>query len=760
VPDGAGFYVEPSVDDQSLRPSDKALRRIKRRDRIAAYVITMGGVLVVCAVLGILFVILSVAYPLFLPAETKPFAEIAPADLPGTETVAIGIGEYLETAYVIDAGGMATFYELPDGTQHSTTQLERPDGASTVGRAFRMSRVGDHALFWDNGAVTVARVEIRPQFDDAGVRTFRREAETAAAFEPIENGPAQLIAVSLGEDDAATRVAVNASGALFIEQVRVSTGFLDQGERTVTTETVSDVTQGNITALVLDAAGEQLYVGSDEGYLGRWSLREPGSSERLNHFKLQQDRSAITSLAMIFGDYSVAVADSSGAFSTWFPVSSDDGGATDLREIHVFPKQAEPVVDIIPAQDSKAFYTKSSDGALNGWHMTSEKHLLAIDVSGEAELAGLADRGNGIAVLADNTLQLWSIDAPHPETSFGTLFTPVWYEKYPAPSLTWQSSASSDDFEPKLSLVPLIFGSFKGTIYAMVFAVPLALFGAIYTSQFAANSVAGSIKSAIEIMAAIPSVVIGFLAALWFAPILDRFIVPALLALIVFPIVLIGFVALWHPFRETRFAKRVRRGYEFVVVVPVLAVAGLITFMAGGWIESTAFGGSFQQWLFDTSGQTYDQRNSIVIAFALGFAVVPLIFTIAEDAISNVPFGLRAASLALGASRWQTVWRVVLPSASPGIFAAMIIGFGRAVGETMIVLMATGNTPILDISPFNGMRTLSANIAVEIPEAPVDGTLYRVLFLSAVLLLILTSILNTAADLIRQRLRKKYGQFQ
>ena len=103
---------------------------------------------------------------------------------------------------------------------------------------------------------------------------------------------------------------------------------------------------------------------------------------------------------------------------------------------------------------------------------------------------------------------------------------------------------------------------------------------------------------------------------------------------------------------------------------------------------------------------------------------------------------------------------MVLPTASPGIFAGIIIGFGRAVGETMIVLMATGNTPILDWSPFNGMRTLSANIAVEIPEAPVGGTLYRVLFLSAVLLLLLTSILNTMAELIRQHLRNKYGLSQ
>ena len=113
----------------------------------------------------------------------------------------------------------------------------------------------------------------------------------------------------------------------------------------------------------------------------------------------------------------------------------------------------------------------------------------------------------------------------------------------------------------------------------------------------------------------------------------------------------------------------------------------------------------------------------------------------------------------MGASRWQTLWRIILPSASPGIFAAVMIGFGRAVGETMIVFMATGNTPILDMSPFNGFRTLSANIAVEITEAPVGGTLYRVLFLCAVLLFLLTFLLNTLAELVRQHLRKRYGRY-
>jgi len=140
----------------------------------------------------------------------------------------------------------------------------------------------------------------------------------------------------------------------------------------------------------------------------------------------------------------------------------------------------------------------------------------------------------------------------------------------------------------------------------------------------------------------------------------------------------------------------------------------------------------------------------------MGFAVIPIIFTISEDALSSVPQHLKAASLALGASPWQTATRVILPTASAGIFSALMVGFGRAVGETMIVLMATGNTPIMEWSLFNGMRTLSANIAVEISEAPQGGTLFRVLFLSALLLFLLTFLVNTLAEVLRQRLRRKY----
>jgi len=139
----------------------------------------------------------------------------------------------------------------------------------------------------------------------------------------------------------------------------------------------------------------------------------------------------------------------------------------------------------------------------------------------------------------------------------------------------------------------------------------------------------------------------------------------------------------------------------------------------------------------------------------MGFAVIPIIYTLSEDALAAVPEHLRAASLAVGATRWQTAISVILPTAASGLFSACMIGLGRAVGETMIVLMAAGNTPVLDWNIFNGFRTLSANIAVELPEAVQHGTSYRMLFLAALTLFVMTFVLNTAAEFVRQRFRKR-----
>jgi phosphate transport system permease protein len=204
------------------------------------------------------------------------------------------------------------------------------------------------------------------------------------------------------------------------------------------------------------------------------------------------------------------------------------------------------------------------------------------------------------------------------------------------------------------------------------------------------------------------------------------------------------------------FRQRFKHGSEVALIIPVVLIGAAISFALGNLVELSALGGDYQAWFLRVLGLSYDQRNSVVVGLAMGFAVIPIIFTIAEDSLSNVPPYLAAGSLALGATRWQTALKVVLPSASPGIFSAVMIGFGRAVGETMIVLMATGNTPVTNWNPFKGFRALSANIAVELPEAPEGGTLFRVLFLAAFLLFLMTFAVNTAAELIRIRLRKKF----
>jgi len=215
------------------------------------------------------------------------------------------------------------------------------------------------------------------------------------------------------------------------------------------------------------------------------------------------------------------------------------------------------------------------------------------------------------------------------------------------------------------------------------------------------------------------------------------------------------FAWIWHKLPK-KYTLWLPEGWAAALLIPV--VSGLIWLSLGMsyTLEQVLFDGDMRHWL-NSVGITFDQRNSLVVGFAMGFAVIPMVFSITEDAMFSVPKHLTTGSLALGATPWQTMTRVVILTASPGIFSAVMIGMGRAVGETMIVLMATGNTPIMNFNIFEGLRTLSANIAVEMPEAEVFSTHYRVLFLAALVLFLFTFFVNTMAEVVRHRLRKRYG---
>lgn len=259
------------------------------------------------------------------------------------------------------------------------------------------------------------------------------------------------------------------------------------------------------------------------------------------------------------------------------------------------------------------------------------------------------------------------------EAAISRMFLPV-SPKPGAPAVySWQPVSKV----PKYSLPPLFVGTIKVTIVALLFALPLSLGAAVFTSEFAPSSLKEVVKPVIEMLAGIPSVVLGF----------------------------------------------------FALIVMADTVQG-------------ALGLDFR-------------LNTITTGLALGLAVIPIVYTVAEDALSAVPQTFRDGSQALGATPWQTAWRVVLPAAFPGIFAACVLGFGRAVGETMIVLMASGNAAVMSWNPAHPFRNFSATIAAELGEVVRGSAHYHVLFFIGVLLFIFTFLLNLLAQWFVGRFRRR-----
>jgi phosphate transport system permease protein len=505
-----------------------------------------------------------------------------------------------------------------------------------------------------------------------------------------------------------------------------------------------------VTAIAVGGNGTAI-AGTSLGGVHVWELEETASVETA---KIAP--SPITSLGYVIGDRTFIAGTANGQVSAWFRAPAGADQELKLVRAAEFEPQGAAITGFAASTRDRTFATASADGEVVLRHQTSGRTLLTLTGTTAVTHMVMTPRSDGVFVVRAGTeIDQFALANPHPEVSWHTLFGKVWYEGYSQPEYVWQSTGATDDFEPKISLVPLIFGTIKGTFYALIIAIPLAVFGALYTSQFVHPSIRSRIKPTVEIMAALPSVVIGFIAGLYLAPVVERNLVGVMLLVVTLPVAGTSGLLIWN-LLPRQVQLRLRIGSELLVIVPMLLFGAWVAVTMAPTVEAILFAGDARQWLSTTLGITYDQRNSLVVGLAMGFAVIPIIFTISEDAFASVPSALSAVSFALGASRWQTALRVVIPTASPGVFSAIMVGFGRAVGETMIVLMATGNTPVLDWSLFNGFRTLSANIAVEIPEAPQGATLYRTLFMSAALLFIMTFTLNTIAEIIRQRLRERY----
>ncbi len=270
--------------------------------------------------------------------------------------------------------------------------------------------------------------------------------------------------------------------------------------------------------------------------------------------------------------------------------------------------------------------------------------------------------------VAKEAIPVLTSSAVHEEVTVGSMLAPQASGRF-----VWQPVSET----PKYSLLPLLIGTLKVTIVALLIALPIAVGAAIFTSEFAPQGAREIIKPAVELLAGIPSVVIGFFALM------------------------------------------------------VLA-----------------------SWLSDGFGIMI-RLNAITAGIGLALAVIPIVYTVAEDALSAVPQTFRDGSLALGANHWQTAWRVVLPAAMPGVFAACVLGAGRAIGETMIVLMASGNAATMSLDPTQSFRSFSATIAAELGEVVQGSPHYHVLFFIGAFLFLITFLMNLAGHWYVNRLREK-----
>jgi phosphate transport system permease protein len=592
--------------------------------------------------------------------------------------------------------------------------------------------------------------------------------------------------------------------------------------------------------LLVSSLGDNVFVAYTSGRLLRFDTRDFENARLVEDVDIVPEQGEeLTALQYLLGRTTLIAGDSLGRVNAWFGTKPSNAATNDgivLEKAHQFPTADAPVTSLAVSSRMRIAAAGYENGRVRAFYVTSERTVIDTEVADDRPIGrvSISPKSDALLAVTADGVSRWDFDPRHPEITPATLFRPVWYEGYNAPTYAWQTSSGTDKFEPKYGLTPLIYGTLKATFYSMIFGAPIALLAAIYTSEFLRPKWKATIKPAIEMMASLPSVVLGFIAGLVIAPAIED-IVPSVLAC--FFTVPLAFLLGAQVWRVLPGAKSIQYSYlRFPLMLAVVLPLGIL---AGGWIgpviEAQMFGGDLKAWLNDLHGSavpgwiffllpacalvvvwtvttylnpwlravasnssrqtaalisfgtfvagvvaalalavlvaflldllhldprgtvvdTYVQRNALVVGFIMGFAIIPIIYTIADDALSSVPAHLRSASLGAGATPWQTAMRIVIPTAMSGLFSALMIGLGRAVGETMIVLMAAGNTPIMEWNIFNGFQTLSAAIATELPEAPRQSTHYRTLFLAALTLFVITFAVNTLAELVRQRFRRR-----
>jgi phosphate transport system permease protein len=823
------------------------------------------------AAVVLIFVFLAwVVLPLFGGAEVAESSRLAMERTEREpEPIHIQVDEYRsQVAVLLDDGRIRVLRFDDGGLLEELTPF--PNGAPT---AWSFDPEGGRAVFgFADGSVSEATLsfatsfprpgELPPALDALGegqlgvhdggivqrtpggalrVQRFRLQlgdpvpSERAAAVELVD-------AVEFAEKTIIG--AYTAGGHLDLRVAELEYDMFEDEEVLVVEEFELDLASAPLDArplgLHLGGLGDVVYLTFDDGSLLRYDVRKPAQASYVEQVDLTpEDDALLTVTAPLLGRSTILSGDSQGRLRAWFTTKPEEAGTVDGATLvlgHDLPSGPAAVTALGPSPRSRMLAVGFADGTVQLQHVTTEQRLVTASTTdiGELVAAVVVPKEDGIVALGQRGLTVLDVDPGHPEATLAALFLPVWYEGYPAPEHSWQSSSGTDDFEAKLGLFPLIFGTLKATLYSMLFGAPLALLAAIFTSEFLDRRLRTPIKSTIEVMASLPSVVLGFLAALVIAPALQGYLPAILASFLTLPLSLLLGAYAWQMLPQ-RTAMRLRGWPQLACTALMLPLGVVLALGLGPWLESALFAGDVIRWLDGQVGQarggwailllpvsalvvlfvggrltqpvfrrkmqswsratcarmdalrfllgfvavlglayatgwlleglgsdprgsfvdTYVQRNSLIVGFVMGFAIIPIIYTLSEDALSSVPEHLRLASLGAGATTWQTATRVIVPTAMSGLFSAVMIGLGRAVGETMIVLMATGNTAVMEWNVFSGFRTLSANLAVELPEAVQGSTHYRTLFLAALVLFAMTFFLNTLAESVRQRFRKR-----
>lgn len=830
----AGKPLRSSMSSPSF--TGRARRRNTSRlvllaDRLAGTCIRMGGIATIGAVALVCLFLVWVVLPLLRGGTMDRTGDTqSPLGTAGRVSH-LAADAYLRHGWVLLGDGTIVAFATADGRELTRTRLHEANDGSLVVVHGETAMVGG-----PDGSVRLVTVRLEGEAEGTPAFTL---AERKAV--PVTDRPVVALDHSAGPSGPVLAVLDDAN-QLHLRSFRTRKNLLT-GREDVTAKggtldlnsTVhADLLQQRPAHLLLSGAGDNVYLAWQDGSCLRIDARDIDSPAVVERIDLTPEPDTrLTAAAFLIGKTTLVVGDDRGSLHLWFrtkPQAPRGADGSQLELARSFAGNGSPVLAISPSERSRLVLSGHADGSTRLFHATSERLVAETPAAAGEPVAAvtLAPKEDGIMAIGPGRIRIWALEPGHPEVTLAAISSPVWYEGYERAEHVWQSTSGTDDFEPKFGLWPLVFGTLKATLYCLLFGVPLALLAALYTSEFLHTRTRGRIKPLIELMASLPSVVLGFLAALVFAPVVEQNLARVLAMALALPVTFLLGAVLWQslPPQWRSFSERFRFPAMFLAIPASWLLAGgvgnAVEGLAGGdlmeWLARTGTlqtGTAFVGWLFcflpvgglasawlagrtsfcasqrtggivrmlaaiglavavaaalaaavtatgaDLRGDllgTYVQRNALVVGFVMGFAVIPIVYTIAEDALSAVPEHLRAASLGAGATRWQTAVRIILPTAMSGIFSAVMVGLGRAVGETMIVLMAAGNTPVLELNPFNGFRTLSANIAVELPEAVRDSTHYRMLYLAALVLFAFTFLLNTVAELVRQRFRKRAFQ--